>query len=83
MSNNTKNYRELGGEKLVIGGEIVLSAGAKLTIDPASTIEGLSGVGYTPAANQADSTAATIEDLVTDVNSLLAKLQAAGLMNTE
>ena len=83
MNNNTKNYREQGGEKTVIGGELVLSAGAKLTIDPASTIEGLSGVGYTPAALQADSTAADLAELILDFNSLLAKLQAAELMNSE
>lgn len=32
------------------------------------------------AANQADSTATTVADLKTDVNALLAKLKAAGLM---
>lgn len=37
----------------------------------------------TPAANQADSTAEELAELVTDFNALLAKLQAAGLMDTE
>ena len=35
---------------------------------------------FTPVAFQADSTATTIAGLVTDFNSLLAKLKAAGLM---
>ena len=34
----------------------------------------------TPADNQVDSVAATLPVLVTDFNSLLAKLRAAGLM---
>lgn len=37
----------------------------------------------TPAAVQADSTAADVPTLVTDFNALLAKLKAAGLMATE
>ncbi len=80
MSYNTKNYREQGGEKTVIGGEVILAATSKVTIDPAAVIEGLPGGSFTPAASQADSTATTIEDLVVDFNALLAKLRSAGLM---
>ena len=80
MSYNTKNYREQGGEKTVIGGEVILAANAKVTIDPAATIEGLPDGNLTPAASQADSTATAIEDLVVDFNALLAKLRSAGLM---
>lgn len=80
MSYNTKNYREQGGEKTVIGGEVILAANAKVTIDPAAIIEGLPGGNFTPAASQVDSTATTIEDLVMDFNALLAKLRSAGLM---
>ena len=65
---NVKNYTEQGGEKTVIGGTLEIVAGGKVV--------GL----FTPAAFQADSTATTIAGLVTDFNSLLAKLKAAGLM---
>ena len=80
MSYNTKNYREQGGEKTVIGGEVILAANAKVTIDPAAVIEGLSSGSINAAASQADSTATTIEELVLDFNALLAKLRSAGLM---
>ncbi|AEV30579.1 Head fiber protein [Sphaerochaeta pleomorpha str. Grapes] len=80
MSYNTKNYREQGGEKTVIGGEVILAANAKVTIDPAAIIDGLPGGNFTPAASQVDSTATTIEELVMDFNALLAKLRSAGLM---
>jgi hypothetical protein len=80
MSYNTKNHREQGGEKTVIGGEVILAAGSKLTIEAGAVIEGLSAGTITPAASQADSTAATIEDLAADFNTLLAALRTAGLM---
>ena len=80
MSYNTKNYREQGGEKTVIGGEVILAANAKVTIDPAALIEGLPGGSINAAASQANSTATTIEELVVDFNALLAKLRSAGLM---
>ena len=80
MGYNTKNYREQGGEKTIIGGEVILAATAKVTIDPAALIEGLPGGSLTPAARQANSTATTIEDLVVDFNALLAALRSAGLM---
>lgn len=82
MSYGTKNYTEQGGEKTVIGGEILIAAGAKLTLDPETTLTGLPEATVTPAASHADSTAATIEDLVVDFNSLLAKLRAAGFLST-
>ena len=65
---SVKNYTEQGGEKTVIGGTIEIVAGGQVV--------GL----FTPAAFQADSTATTIAGLVTDFNSLLAKLKAVGLM---
>lgn len=80
MSYSTKNYTEQAGEKTVIGGELVLEAGAVLTVDPEALIEGLPSSDLTPVADQADSTAATLEDLVADVNALLAKLRLAGLL---
>ena len=80
MGYNTKNYRQQGGEKTVIGGEVILAATSKVTIDPAAVIEGLPSGSFTPAASQVDSTATTIEELVMDFNALLAKLRSAGLM---
>lgn len=65
---SVKNYTEQGGERTVIGGTLEIVAGGQVV--------GL----FTPAVFQADSTATTIAGLVTDFNSLLAKLKAAGLM---
>lgn len=64
---NAKNYTEQGGEKTVIGGTLEILEGASVT-------------GLPIAENQADSTATDTAGLVTDFNSLLAKLKAAGLM---
>jgi len=69
---NVKNYMEQGGGKWVVGGTLEIATDGELTID---------GKPLTRAANQADSMAATIADLKTDFNALLAKLQAAGLMD--
>ncbi len=80
MSYNTRNHREQGGGRTIIGGEVILAANAKVTIDPAAVIEGLPDGNFTPASSQADSTAATIEELAADFNALLAKLKSAGLM---
>lgn len=69
-----KNYTEQGGDVTHIGG--------KLVIDEGGSVEGLpypSG-SITPAANQADSEATTVESLKEDFNGLLSKLKAAGLM---
>ncbi|MCU5244145.1 head fiber protein [Bacillus pacificus] len=70
MSYNTKNYTEQGGEKTVIGGVLEIKEGASVT-------------GLPIAENQADSIATDVAGLVTDFNSLLAKLKAAGLMVTD
>lgn len=70
MSYNTKNYTEQGGEKTVIGGVLEIKEGASVT-------------GLPIVENQADSIAADVAGLVTDFNSLLAKLKAAGLMETD
>ncbi|OPJ65182.1 head fiber protein [Clostridium oryzae] len=70
MSYNTKNYTEQGGEKTVIGGVLEIKEGASVT-------------GLPIAENQADSIATDVAGLVADFNSLLAKLKAAGLMETD
>lgn len=43
----------------------------------------MEGNSFTPAANQAASTATTIAGLVTDFNALLTKLKTAGLMEAD
>ena len=82
MSYPTKNYREQGGEKIIIGGEVLIVSGAKVVIDPQAIIQGLPTTSFTPCTSQATSNATTTEELVSDLNSLLAKLRAAGLMST-
>ena len=69
---NVKSNTEQGGGKWVVGGVLEITTDGELTMD---------GKPLTRAANQADSMAATIADLKTDFNALLAKLQAAGLMD--
>lgn len=68
---NVKNHTEQGGEKTVIGGTLEVASEGKLTFE---------GVQIKPATLQSNSTATEITGLVTDFNSLLAKLKAAGLM---
>jgi|JFJP01.1.fsa_nt_gi hypothetical protein len=63
---NAKNYTEQGGEKTVIGGTIDLTN---------ATILG-------NVATQADSVATTAAGAVADLNALIAKLKASGLMKT-
>lgn len=67
MSHTCKNYMTDGGDKLVIGGELEIQSGAKVT-------------GLPQAATQAASTATDVAGVVTDLNALIAKLKAAGLM---
>lgn len=70
---NVKNYTEQGGEKTVIGGELDIITGGKLSF---------SGSEMKPATLQADSVASTVAAVVIDLNALIAKLKAAGLMKT-
>lgn len=74
MDYNTKNYTEQGGVKTVIGGTLEIKEGATVTGLPSS---------FTPAENQAPSTAEDITSLVADFNALLSKLKTAGLMETD
>ena len=70
---NVKNYAEPGGGKWVVGGTLEVTVEGQLLLD---------GIPLARAATQADSTATTIADLKGDFNALLAKLQAAGLMES-
>ena len=63
------NYTEQGGEKTVIGGELDIQGTLKLN-----------GAQLQQAENQAASTASTVAGAVTDLNALLTKLKAAGIM---
>ena len=74
MSYNAKNYTEQGGGITHIGGKLIIEEGA--------SVEGLPS-SFTPAANQADSEATTIDTLKDDCNALLAKLKTAGLMTAD
>jgi len=69
MGYNTKNYREHGGQKLHIGGEVVLAADCVITDGRPCAIP------YLPA-----STASTAANAVKDLNVLIGHLKAAGLV---
>ncbi len=86
MSNyNTKNYTEQGGEKTVIGGELVIEAGAELKVLSGATFtnenEG-EEVETTTVPYMAPSTQSSAANVAKDLNGLIALLKAAGLMNT-
>ncbi|MBP2028699.1 hypothetical protein J2Z35_002529 [Acetoanaerobium pronyense] len=74
MNYNTKNYREQGAEKTVISGELVITDGGKFFFNEKE---------LKPAEFQASSTASTVAGLVADLNDLITKLKAAGLMDSE
>ena len=92
MSYNCKNYTAHGGNETVIGGKITFLPGAEVEglsdlLDipeeggytlSAATADTLGGVKA--AANQADSAASTVSALKDDLNALLTKLKAAGIM---
>ena len=67
-----KNYAEQGGDKWVVRGILEITDVGQLS---------LNDTPLTRAANQEDSTAATIAELKADLNALLAKLRVAGLMD--
>ena len=69
MSYSTKNYTEQGGEKTVIGGELQIAAGGKIT------------AAGTQAATIADITgSATGEQIATAVNAIIAALKGVGII---
>lgn len=74
MSYAPKNYTEQGGDKTVIGGTLVIKEGATVTGLPSS---------FTPAENQAPSTAEDMSSLIADFNALLLRLKTAGLMEAD
>lgn len=80
MGYNIKNYTEQGGERTVIGGELSIVEGGKVTFD---------GVEFSPEklpkqiAFQTDSVASNTSGLVADFNRLLDNLKASGIMSNK
>ena len=64
--------------KIGADGKLYIPAYPEEYVLPAASAEALGGVKA--AANQSDSVAATIAELKTDLNALLAKLKVAGVM---
>ncbi len=69
MGYNTKNYREQGGEKTVIGGEVILADDCIITDERPCPIP------YIPASG-----ASTAANAVKDLNVLIDSLKTAGLV---
>ena len=78
MGYNAKNYMAQGGDRLVIGGTLEIQEGASVTGLPSAAADSPGVVRI--AANQAASTATELAGLVTEFNTLLAALKAAGIM---
>ncbi len=74
MSYNAKNYTEQGGERTVIGGELVIDETGQLSFN---------GKILSPADTQPQSSAADLTALLADFNALLIKLKTAGLMKND
>ncbi len=80
MGYNIKNYTEQGGERTVIGGELSIVEGGKVTFE---------GVEFSPEklpkqiAFQVDSVASNTSGLVADFNRLLDNLKASGIMSNK
>ena len=75
---NTKNYTEQGGERTVIGGELVIAPGGKLT-DNSGVPDEEETAKIPYLANSTQSTAANV---VKDFNALLTLLRAGGFMDS-
>ncbi len=78
MGYNAKNYMAQGGDRLVIGGTLEIKEGASVTGLPVAAA-GSAGV-VVMSTNQVASVATDVAALVTDFNTLLQKLKAAGIM---
>ena len=75
---NTRNYTEQGGERTVIGGELVIAPGGKLTDNSGMAEEEEETPKIPYLANSTQSTAANV---VKDFNALLILMRAQGLMD--
>ncbi|MDD3212203.1 MAG: hypothetical protein PHY64_00920 [Eubacteriales bacterium] len=72
-----KNYKDRNGSRTVIGGELLIKTGGKVTVEPGATMEGLPKANY---MQEMDTDISTIAALRGEVNQLLGMLKAAGLM---
>jgi hypothetical protein len=92
MSYNAKNYVEQGGDVTVIGGELNVAAGGKITAagtqadhiaDVAITTD-LTGVadGTYMTADQAAAIVADFNSIKTKMNAILAALEGVGILKT-
>ena len=71
MSYTTKNYTDKGGDRTVIGGELEIREGARVSGLPSG------------AQNQPASTATQVAGLKNDFNALLVRLKEAGIMEPD
>ena len=76
--NNSKNYKEDGGDTIVLGGDVKITSTANIIIEEGSNIKGLST--FKEIDNLEDSTAETVKALKNDFNFLLSKLREVGLL---
>ncbi len=74
---NCKNYTEQGGAVTHFGGKVIFEEGCEVEGLPNSDSSG------TKAENQVASTATTVAGLKEDLNALLSKLKAAGVMEED
>ena len=86
MSNyNTRNYTEQGGEKTVIGGELVIVPGGGLVVEKGAAFTNDNDDGESEAVKvpyMAGCTQSTGSNVAKDLSALITLLKAAGLMNT-
>ena len=78
-----KNYTAHGGAETIIGGTVRVLSTGKIQLDEGAIIEGMkfAEAGNVPVMeNQSASAASTIAALREDLNALLEKLKATGLM---
>jgi uncharacterized Zn ribbon protein len=76
--NNSKNYKEDGGDTIVLGGDVKITSTANIIIEEGTNIKGLST--FKEIDNFEDSTADTVKALKNDFNLLLSKLREVGLL---
>ncbi len=79
---NVKNYTEQGGEKTVIGGELVIAAGGKLTISAEASVQGVVTAPVIDALNSTSSTSALSAKQGKVLNDALAAKTAAAQANS-
>ena len=78
MNNNSKNYKEDGGDTIVIGGDVKISSDANIIIEKGANIEGHSP--FKEVENLDDRKADTLKVLKNDFNFLLSKMRESGIL---